>query len=196
MKKIILIALLVSSFTMQAQTLKDLLYKGKLKSDTGSVVRKTDDLSAKIDTTTKKPAEPEKVKAKTIVTDSIGNKQATMTDSVATTAAGLADNAATVKDNNKLWKEFVDTVISTLNAEVMNGKKVKKGDYYVLVDYTIATDGQVTVTNVFVTPENKFLADQVKERLSISTPRLNPVLTSTGTARKTSKRYNFTLTGK
>ena len=181
---------------MQAQTLKDLLYKGKLKSDTGSVVRKTDDLSAKIDTTTKKPAEPEKVKAKTIVTDSIGNKQATMTDSVATTTAGPADNAATVKDNNKLWKEFVDTVISTLNAEVMNGKKVKKGDYYVLVDYTIATDGQVTVTNVFVTPENKFLADQVKERLSISTPRLNPVLTSTGTARKTSKRYNFTLTGK
>lgn len=196
MKKIILIALLVSSFTMHAQTLKDLLYKGKLKSDTGSVVRKTDDLSAKIDTTTKKPAEPEKVKPKTIVTDSIGNKQATMTDSVATTAAGPADNAATVKDNNKLWKEFVDTVISTLNAEVMNGKKVKKGDYYVLVDYTIATDGQVTVTNVFVTPENKFLADQVKERLSISTPRLNPVLTSTGTARKTSKRYNFTLTGK
>ena len=196
MKKIILIALLVSSFTMQAQTLKDLLYKGKLKSDTGSIVRKTDDLSAKIDTTTKKPAEPEKAKVKTIVTDSIGNKQATMTDSVATTTAGPADNAATVKDNNKLWKEFVDTVISTLNAEVMNGKKVKKGDYYVLVDYTIATDGQVTVTNVFVTPENKFLADQVKERLSISTPRLNPVLTSTGTARKTSKRYNFTLTGK
>lgn len=196
MKKIFLLALLASSFTMQAQTLKDLLYKGKLKSDTGSVVRKTDDLAAKTDTTTKKPAEPEKVKAKPVVTDSSGNKMMTMADSVAMPAAGPADNASVTKDNNKLWKEFVDTVISTLNAEVMNGKKVKKGDYYVLVDYTIATDGQVTVTNVFVTPENKFLADQVKERLSISTPRLNPVLTSTGTARRTTKRYNFTLTAK
>ena len=50
MKAIILSAAVLISATLNAQNLKDLLYGGKLKSDTGSTVRKTDDLSTKIDT--------------------------------------------------------------------------------------------------------------------------------------------------
>ncbi|MES1224991.1 MAG: hypothetical protein ABUT20_56405, partial [Bacteroidota bacterium] len=63
MKKIILLLAVVISVTANAQSLKDLLYSGKLKSDTGSVVRKTDDLSTKIDTAKKKPAELQIVKS-------------------------------------------------------------------------------------------------------------------------------------
>jgi hypothetical protein len=98
------------------------------------------------------------------------------------------------KDNNKLWKEFMDASIVTLKEEVMTSKKLKKGDYYIMVDYAIETDGQVTINNVYPSPENKFLEEQVKERLSIVAPKLNPVLASNGKPRKVNKRHNFTLT--
>ena len=55
MKKWILFLLLVSTVTANAQSLKDALYGGKLKNDSSSVIRKTDDLSTKIDTSRKKP---------------------------------------------------------------------------------------------------------------------------------------------
>lgn len=56
-----------------------------------------------------------------------------------------------------------------------------------MVDYEIGLDGQVTVTNVFPSPENKYIQEQVKERLSIDTPRLNPVLSGNGKPRKVVK---------
>ncbi|MBK8702106.1 MAG: hypothetical protein IPN29_22075 [Saprospiraceae bacterium] len=193
MKIGILFLLLVTTVTTNAQSLKDALYGGKLKTDSGTVIKKGDDLSSKIDTSTKKPVEPVKTKPLTVARDS------SITNiTVATDAAAIVDNktdkTTAVKDNNKTWKEFMDTVISTLKQEVMTSKKIKKGDYYVMVDYEIGLDGQVTVTNVFPSPENKYIQEQVKERLSIDTPRLNPVLTGNGKPRKVVKRTNFTIT--
>jgi len=46
---------------------------------------------------------------------------------------------------------------------------------------------------VYPTPENKFLEEQVKERLSIDTPQLSPVLSGNGKPRRVNKRHNFTL---
>ena len=43
-----------------------------------------------------------------------------------------------------------------------------------MVDYAIELDGKITINNVYPTPENKFLEQQVKERLSIDTPQLSP----------------------
>jgi len=59
MKYLILISFLIGgAFTVQAQekkqSLKDLLFSGKLKKDSTGTIRSTDDLSTKIDTTTKK----------------------------------------------------------------------------------------------------------------------------------------------
>src|SRR4051812_37752119 len=65
MKQAILFLLLAGSFSAKAQSLKDLLYSGKLKSDSNSVVRATDDLKSKIDTSTRKAPEPEKQKVVT-----------------------------------------------------------------------------------------------------------------------------------
>ena len=191
MKKGILFLLVVTTVTANAQSLKDALYGGKLKTDTGSVLRKGDDLSSKIDSSRKKPIEPEKNKSVALTMDSI-KKWTTQSDS--TTAVVPVGNNAVTKDNNKLWKEFVDVVISTLKAEVLTSKKINKGDYFITVDYTIAPDGQVSITNLLMVPENKFLQEQVKERLSIDIPRLNPVLAGNGQPRKVVKRYNFTLT--
>src|SRR5579885_1837604 len=44
----------ISANAQEKPKLKDLLYSGKLKKDSSGVIRSTDDLSSKIDTTTKK----------------------------------------------------------------------------------------------------------------------------------------------
>ena len=192
-KGILFLLIVITTVTANAQSLKDALYGGKLKTDTGSVLRKGEDLSSKIDTSRKKPLEPEK-KLATIKMDSSAKNMIAPTDSAALAPAGTVNNSAVTKDNNKLWKEFMDTVVSTLKAEVMTSKKINKGAYFVLVDYIIGTDGQVTITNVLLTPENKLLEVQVKERFSIDTPRLNPVMGGNGKPRKVVKRSNFTIT--
>src|SRR4051812_42051893 len=63
MKKGILLLLLISSVFAHSQSLKDALFGGKLKNDPGTVIRKGDDLSAKIDTAHKLAA-VDTVKAK------------------------------------------------------------------------------------------------------------------------------------
>lgn len=189
--------LIVSCTLAGAQSLKDLLYSGKLKNDSGTVVRKGDDLSTKIDTVKKKPAEPEKVKTVTVVRDS-ATGSVIRTDTVLAaaeeTAAVLpAENAvAAPKDNNKLWKEYIDSLATTLKAEVMPNKKIKSGTYYVFVEYEIGIDGQVSINNVSPSPENAFLASQVKERLTLSAPVMTPVLYN-GKPRKSVKKYTFTI---
>lgn len=193
MKKGILFLLVVTTLTSNAQSLKDALYGGKLKTDSGTVIKKGDDLSSKIDTSKKKPVESEKTKIPAVAMDTSITKMNVPTDSAAI-VVNKTDKTTALKDNNKTWKEFMDTVISTLKQEVMTSKKIKKGDYYVMVDYEIGLDGQVTVTNVFPSPENKYIQEQVKERLSIDTPRLNPVIGSNGKPRKVVKRTNFTIT--
>lgn len=193
MKNAILFLLVILTVTSQAQSLKDALYGGKLKTDSGSVLRKGDDLSSKIDSNRKKTIVEEKKMSGAITLDSI--KKWTSTTDTAKSNIDKTDANAVKKDNNKLWKEFVDTIVSTLKTEVLGAKKVKKGEYYIMVDYTIEVDGKVTIGNVFVTPENKTLETQVKERFNIDTPKLNPVLGSNGAPRKTVKRSNFTLSG-
>lgn len=194
MKKGMLFLFLLSAVTVNSQSLKDALYGGKLKTDSGTVIKKGDDLSTKIDTSRKKPVEPEKTKLTTVSVDSSAKSMTSQPDAATSNGAGKMENTSVTKDNNRIWKEFVDSVTSTLNAEVMTSKKIKKGDYYLTVDYEIGLDGQVTITNIYPSPENKFLEEQVKERLGIDTPKLNPVLSSNGKPRKVVKRFNFTLT--
>jgi hypothetical protein len=215
MKKAILFLLLVSSFFANAQSLKDALYSGKLKNEPGSVIRKGDDLASKIDTTHKAATdETAKAKATPAAGDSSTKALATQTDSATastidkkdgtaatadTATAGATanapkENAPAAKDNNAVWKEYMNTIVSALKTEALSSKKLKRGTYYVLVSYAIDTDGQVAVSDVFVSPENAYLQQQVKDRLAVDTPHLQPVTNSSGTPRKVVKKYNFTLT--
>ncbi|MES1220596.1 MAG: hypothetical protein ABUT20_34155, partial [Bacteroidota bacterium] len=179
-------------------------YSGKLKSDTGSVVRKTDDLSTKIDTAKKKPAELQIVKSTITGKDSLVTAVNTQSQGVnnsstdpAVAASGVVvatDNIATApKDNNKLWKEYTDSLTSTLKSEVLTSKKIKSGTYYILVEYEIGVDGQVTTNSVSCSPESSFIEQQVKERMTLTAPQMNPVMAN-GKPRKVVKKYNFTLT--
>jgi len=194
MKKGILFLLLVSAVGANAQKLKDALYGGKLKTDSGTVIRKTDDLSTKIDTTTKKPVEQNKTKVVTATpypSNIVDNAQP---DSSSTPIVEVKNNSVVAKDNNKLWKEYVDSMVTTLKAEALPSKKIKKGTYFVIVEYEIGIDGQTAITNVWPTPENEFIQQQVKERLNLTAPKLYPVLAGNGQPRKVIRKYTFSLT--
>lgn len=201
MKKGILFLLLAVSFAataQQKQSLKDLLYSGKLKSDSNTVVRKDDDLSAKIDTATKKP----ETKA-VVISDSMAKAVRTR-DTISTTLAPVdtavaiepvtKETAAPVKSNTKIWKEYADSLATTLKAEVLSSKKIKKEEYFITVDYEIGADGAVSITTVTTSPENEFLQNAVKERIAAAPPQLAPVVGSDGKARKVKRKYNFSIT--
>ena len=192
MKKGILFLLIVTSVTANAQSLKDALYGGKLKSDTGSVIRKTDDLSKKIDTSIKKPTDVVKTKMTTAVKDSSIKGITVQKDSDTDSVAEGKDTKVELKYNNVILKEYMDSIISTFRAEVLPDKKIKNGTYFVLVDYEIGIDGQVSVNKVTPSPENSFLRDQIKERFDLTAPKMNPVL-SNGKPRKVVRKFNFTL---
>ena len=143
MKRVIFFLLLAVSFSAQSQTLKELLYSGKLKNDSNTVVRKTDDLSTKIDTAQKKKPEPvqQKVVASAAVTDTIKKtnpQTATVSsvtgedlDTVRMTISNTVEApippppppAAPTKTTTRIWKEYTDSLVKVLQAEVMSNKK-------------------------------------------------------------------------
>lgn len=213
MKRGILLLLLLSSVFVKAQSLKEALYGGKLKNDAGTVIRKGDDLRTKMDTVKKIAPDSTKALAAATVFDSAAKGLALKTDSsslaaTATNEAGnagaenlpaSADSSAAVasavapKDNEAVLKGFMDSLVSTLKTDVLPSKRVKEGAYLVLISYAIETDGQLSFNDVFVAPENDFLKDQINQRLGIDVPHLQPVLSSSGKARKVNKKYKFNL---
>lgn len=214
MKRGMLILLLFVSFFSQAQSLKDALFSGKLKNQPGTTIHKGDDLSTKMDTVRKvEPESTNQNQTLNIKGDSSSKSISSRGDTLNATSSGIQNNipassadvsntetsnatkeiAALPKDNNLIWKKFVDSSNTTLKTEVLSSKKIKKGTYYILVTYAIDITGQVNVSDVAVTPDNAYLQQQIKERLSIDTPQLNPVLSDNGKPRKVIKKYSFTL---
>jgi len=215
MKPVLVLALLTAGLSVKAQSLKETLFNGKLKSDTGSVVRKSDDLSTKIDTSVRKKPAPvvETAQVVTASLDAAGNivtTAVTPDGSVPRTTNVLpggnntaaarpsidsAGNpiAAAPRDNNELWKDYMEEFTTTLRTDVVNSKKVKNGTYSVLIDYEIGVDGQVSVNNVNVAPESSFIADQVKERITLTAPRMTPLLGTNGKPRKAAKKQTITI---
>jgi len=205
---LLLLFTLALAASAQAQSLKEALYGGKLKLDTGVVIRKGDDLKAHIDTSTKKTVIADKQASIPGAKDSLGQKvsalqqangakpQEVATDNAvreaAAPAAGTGTNAAA--DNNKVWKDYIDELMTTIRTDVLPSKKIKNGTYYVLVDYEIDVDGQVAVKNVTSSPGSEYLEEQVRERINLTAPRLTPLLNNYGKPRKAAKKQNLTIT--
>ena len=193
---------LVGAQAQQKQSLKDLLYSGKLKKDSSGVIRNTDDLSTKIDTT-RKEAIPEK-RIVTVTSDSVKNVSAIKAgsaivtveakDSVATTAIAPKENSAPARTNTKIWKDYIDSLVKTLKSEVLTSKQIKKETYYVTIDYEIEIDGKVSGVAVTSTPDNSFFQAQVRQMVDDNPPQLNPVLDSANKPRKVKKKQNFSIT--
>jgi hypothetical protein len=199
MKKIILfMVVLAGAVSLNAQSLKDALYGGKLKLDTGGVIRSNEDFSKKIDTSRKLPVEapkPQATQANIVGHDSLGNPLVMGKDSVAvpmSVAAGQ-ENAVVSKDNNKIWKDYMDELITTLRTEVLPNKKVKDGVYSVLIEYEINVDGDISVANISASPGSSYLEEQIKQRMTLTAPKLNPLLGTNGKPRKALKKQTITL---
>lgn len=171
------------------QSLKDALYGGRLKNDTGSVVKQTDDLKTKIDTSEKKTREiaaRDSAARAVVVADSV--KKEWIKDNVVSASKEIA------KDNNTLWKEFIEKLNTDIRTEVIPSKKLKDGTYSVLIDYEIDVDGSVGVNNVSSDPSNSFLENQIKERILSGAPKMAPALLSNGKPRKVNKKQILSFT--
>jgi hypothetical protein len=194
MKKGILFLLLSGSVIANAQTLKEALYGGKLKTDSGTVIRKGEDLSSKIDTSKKKPVEPQKIKIAAPNQDSSMKASNVKTDSLNIVSSNKDTVAAVavVRNNNQLWKAFIDSATAQLKREVLPDKKIKSGTYYIMIDYDIDVDGKVIINNATPDPADRNLQEQVRQILEAAAPTMNPIL-SNGKPKKVSKKYNFIL---
>ncbi len=203
MKKTILFALILSAATANGQKLKDLLYSGKLKMDSTGVVRSTDDLKSKTDTSQRK-TEPQKPKTtptipsdSTVIyvnTTSIPAVDPISIDNSTTPALAKTPSTAAAKSNNKIWKEYTDSLTVNLKNDLFSSKKVKKETYYFTVEYEIGANGATTINNVTVTPENDFLVANVKQWMETTPPQLSAVLNSANQPQKVKRRHNFSVT--
>lgn len=193
MKTLLVLLLSFVTAATNAQSLKDALYGGKLKTDSGTVIKKGDDLRSKIDTSTKKKTDTLNSITSNKKTDTVQSIKREVAEAITTVTTETTVEKPENRDNNTIWKEYIDSMTTSLNEEVMSSKKLKKGDYAISVDYTIGLDGKITINYIFPIPDNKFLADELKSRLSASAPLLNPVLGSNGKPRKIQRKYNFSL---
>ncbi len=212
MKAIVLIvvAFLFASLS-NAQSLKEALYGGKLKADTGAVIRKGDTLAIKenmaqkvaedsVKVVEKKVADSMKVVEK-VIADSIKKetiaveKQKAIAEGRDTTAIAAtlfpeeaAAGKTIPKDNNKIWKAFIDSLSNSVKAEVITSNKIKNGAYSVLIEYEIKPDGQIGINNIASDPKNAFLEQQIKDRLTFNAPQMNPVLGANGQPRTVNRK--------
>lgn len=218
MKVIILFTVLFFAVSGKSQSLKEALFGGKLKSDTGAVIRQGD--SAKIKESMAQKIAEDSVKAvEKITADSIKAAEKMIADSIrretiavekAKAIAEGRDTTAIVaalsaeekkpeeksipKDNNKIWKSFIDSLITTVKSEVITSGKIKNGAYSVLIEYEIKPDGQVGINNVASDPKNAFLEQQIKDRLILSAPQMNPVMGTNGKPRTVARKQMLTFT--
>ena len=213
MKVIFLMTVLFLATRAGSQSLVDALYGGKLKADTGAVIRKGDSLKIRENmaqkvtedsmkkataiTDSKSPSNPSKEAAGNTGGDSLRTSSSPgilepAADSAETTPTDETAAAGGEKeipgDNNKIWKSFIDEFTATVKSEVLSSGKVKKGAYSVLINYQIGTDGAVSITSVTTDPKNNFMDDQIKQRLTFNAPQMNPVLGVSGKPRVVSRK--------
>jgi hypothetical protein len=84
--------------------------------------------------------------------------------------------------------------VKTLEEQVLKSKQIKKNTYFIIVDYEIGTDGQVTFGNVDASPENSFLQAQIRQILDSTPLRMNPSLDSNNQPKKLKRKGQFTVT--
>lgn len=185
MKTILIFVLCAIVSSANAQTLKDALFSGRLKTDSSSVIKKNDSLKLVSDSAFK------------VRKDSIAAAKAAAQKNSNTANQPEANptNSANANSPEKsnTWKEFIDEYSGIIKKEVLPSPKIPMGSYSVLIEYTIETDGNITTNNVYCTPENAYLSQQIKTRMMINAPQLSPVLMSNGKPRKALKKQALTF---
>ena len=190
MKTYLLVSLMFIASSVMGQRLRDSLFGGKLKVDTGKtfvskdtgkyVAPKVYDAGAATSTTNAKSTSPTGAAKNEII-----KPDESMPDSL----------NKTFYQKQKLWKRFIDVNIPIITQQADDTKKVKKGEYNVDIEYEIGLNGRVTTTGVTCSPNNEFLVEQVSELMKRA-PVLAPPIYSDGQPHKLNAKQTMTIVKK
>ena len=174
------------SAAMGQQRLRDSLYGGKIKADSGKtfvskdtskyVMLKNENISSQT-----QPGEKGKVDPNA----GIVKPDASMPDSL----------NKLFYSKQKLWKKFIENNTQIVTQTADDTKKVKKGTYQVEVEYEIGLNGRVTTKGVTCSPSNEFLVEQVTEFMKRA-PVLAPPIYSDGKPRALPGTQGITIVKK
>ena len=153
MKFLLIICGLVCAVSIQAQSrLRDSLFAGKLKADTGSTYVSKD---------TSKYVAPVAI---------ISEPVSGVPGAKKTTEVPKLDEAIMPDSLNKsyysrqrVWKRFIESNTVIINQNANDTKKVKKGEYQVEIQFEIGVNGKVATNSVSSNPPNEFLVEQFTE---------------------------------
>ena len=164
------------------QRLRDSLYGGRLKADTGKTFVSKDTSKYVVlqnETVSSQPGEKQKP---------------------GTNAAGTIKLDESMPDSlNKLfyakqkqWKRFIETNTQIISQQADETRKVKKGSYEIEVEYEIGLNGRITTKGITSNPPNEFLIAQVTELMK-RPPILSPPIYNDGKPRVLPAKQSITI---
>jgi len=129
MKKILFFILIISAGTASGQSLRDALYSGRLKNDTG-VIRSSDDIKSKMDSVVHKPVVDSTIQD--------GDSSVSITDFTAppdpnAAAPTVIAKVADKRNNDEIISDFMDELVTDLKNDVLPNNKIKAGTYQVFI---------------------------------------------------------------
>jgi len=172
---------LFCSCSLTAQSLKDSLFGGKLKVDSGKTYVSKD--------------------TSHYVAPKVYNASATVqTDSKKIEVAKLDESMPDSLNKNfyakqKTWKRFIDINTGIITQEAADTKKVKKGQYAIDVAYVIGLNGKITVSSINCNPPNEYLTEQVTDLMKRA-PTLAPPVYSDGQPKPLNATQTITIVKK
>ena len=180
MKIFFLFGFLFFTSSVIAQSLKDSLFGGKLKADTGKTLVSKDTskyVERKNENISSQPAENKMVES------------------------SMPDNSIPDSLNKlyyakqKVWKRFIEINTTIISQQADDSRKVKKGKYLMEVEYEIGLNGRITTSGITCSPQNEFLIQQVTELMK-RTPVLSPPVYNDGKPGKLNAKQPITITKK
>jgi len=176
MKIIPIFILLFFTSSVMAQSLRDSLFGGKLKADTGKTFVSKD---------TGKYVPP-KIYNATVQNETKKNEVNKLDES-------MPDSLnKTFYAKQKTWKRFIDVNTTIISQQAADTKKVKKGEYSIEIEYEIGLNGKVITTGITCNPPNEFLMEQFTELMK-RPPILAAPIYSDGKPRTLSAKQSVTI---
>jgi hypothetical protein len=160
-----------------AQSLKDSLFGGKLKADTGVTLISKD---------TGKYVAPKNITVP-LQAGEKGNNEMIKPDESMPDSLNKSYYA-----RQKVWKKFIEINTNIISQQADDTKKVRKGTYSISIDYEIGLNGRIKTNGVTCNPKNDFLTEQFTELMKRA-PVLSPPIYGDGKPRTLSATQDITV---
>lgn len=175
---------LVVSQVMSQQRLRDSLYGGKLKADTGKTFASNDTSKYVV------------LKNENVSTQSGEQKKTGGITAINKPDESMPDSLNKLfYAKQRFWKKFIENNTQIISQQADDTRKVKKGTYQIDVEYEIGVNGRITTKGITCNPPNEFLLEQVTELMK-RTPVLSPPIYSDGKPRTLAATQPITIVKK